>query len=87
MTGGPSLAKLIGASSKEDVLAEDFAYLVLKFSELMGYAESGNWRSLHEKVRGLRQALETFDRKISTTVTAGNDETFEAYKDPGVDGV
>ncbi|MFE1289681.1 hypothetical protein [Streptomyces sp. NPDC058751] len=85
MTDGPQLSELLGATSMEDVLAEDFVYVLLKFSELMGYAEDGNWRMVHEKVGSLRQSLKTFDHKISTTVTAENGETFETYKDPGVD--
>lgn len=85
MTDEPRLSELLGATSKEDVLAEDFAYVLLKLSHLMSYVEDGNWYMVHEKVGSLRQALKTFDNKLSETRTDGDGEKFEAYKDPDAD--
>ncbi|MEV0487274.1 hypothetical protein AB0I69_42580 [Streptomyces sp. NPDC050508] len=85
MTDEPRLSELLGATDKEAVLAEDFAYVVLKISDAIGYAEDGNWRNLHEKIGSLRAALATFDRKISQTAVDEDGEKFEAYRDPEVD--
>ncbi|MFD8335563.1 hypothetical protein ACFV42_23325 [Streptomyces solisilvae] len=84
MTDQPRLSQLLGATNEESVLAEDFTYVLLKFSEVIGYAEDGNWRSLHEKIGSLKAGLDTFDRKISETATYG-DEKLSVYRDPGVD--
>jgi hypothetical protein len=85
MTDQPRLSELLGATDREAVLAEDFTYALLKMSEVIGYAEDGNWRSLHEKIGSLTAALSTFDHKISETVTYEDGEKVAVYRDPGVD--
>ncbi|MBV1940847.1 hypothetical protein KUF83_30395 [Streptomyces sp. BV286] len=86
MTDQPRLSELLGATSQEAVLAEDFAYVLDRISALIGYAEDGNWRSLHEKIGSLKSALDTFDHKISESVTyEDTGEKGSVYRDPIVD--
>ncbi|MGC4950954.1 hypothetical protein ACLQ2N_32780 [Streptomyces sp. DT224] len=85
MTDDPRLSELLGASDREVVLAEDFAHVVYRISALIGYAEDGNWRSVHEKIGSLKAALDTFDRKISEKVTYEDGEQGSVYRDPIVD--
>ncbi|MEW1657914.1 hypothetical protein [Streptomyces sp. NPDC093707] len=85
MTDQPRLSELLGATDREAVLAEDFAYVLDRISALIGYAEDGNWRSVHEKIGSLKSALDTFDYKISEKVTYEDGEKGSMYRDPGVD--
>ncbi|MFC8538031.1 hypothetical protein ACFUJY_29525 [Streptomyces sp. NPDC057249] len=85
MTDQPHLTEILGATDREAVLAEDFAYVLDRISALIGYAEDGNWRSVHEKIESLRSALNTFERKISEPVTFQDGEKGSVYRDPIVD--
>lgn len=85
MTEGPRLSELLGATDRETVLAEDFAEVVQKISNLLGYAEDGNWRSVHEKIGSLHRALDTFDRKISEPAVDVDGDKVSVYRDPIVD--
>ncbi|PRH81071.1 hypothetical protein C6N75_00565 [Streptomyces solincola] len=85
MTDQPRLSELLGATDREAVIAEDFAYVLDRISALVGYAEDGNWRSVHEKIGSLRSALDTFERKISEPVTYEDGEKGSVYHDPIVD--
>ncbi|MGW7505906.1 hypothetical protein ACWGIR_30895 [Streptomyces albidoflavus] len=85
MTDQPRLAELLGATDRETALAEDFVYVLDRFSALIGYAEDGNWRSVNEKIGSLKAALDTFDRKISEPVVYEDGEKGSVYRDPIVD--
>ncbi|MEU1221339.1 hypothetical protein [Streptomyces microflavus] len=85
MTDQPRLSELLGATSREADIAEDFTYILDRVSALMGYAEDGNWRGVHEKIGSLKSALDTFDRKISEQVTYEDGEKGSVYRDPIVD--
>ncbi|MGW0562887.1 hypothetical protein ACWDZ4_20265 [Streptomyces sp. NPDC003016] len=85
MTDGPYLSQIVGGTSEEQDLAEDYAHVVQKFSELQGAAEDANWRRAHEKIASLRTALRDFERRISESVALDGDEEHEVYRDPGVD--
>ncbi|WP_433860200.1 hypothetical protein [Streptomyces kronopolitis] len=85
MTDQPRLSELLGATDREAVLAEDFAYVLDRISALVGYAEDGNWRSVHEKIGSLKSALDTFDYKISEPVTYEDGEKGSVYREPIVD--
>ncbi|MGW3308202.1 hypothetical protein ACWDG9_16630 [Streptomyces sp. NPDC001073] len=84
MADDPSLAQLLGATDEETALAEDFTRMVRAMSDVIGYLEDGNWRSLHEKMGRLRTALDAADRKISETPTEVSGRS-PAYRDPVVD--
>ncbi|MEU5181106.1 hypothetical protein AB0G49_13750 [Streptomyces longwoodensis] len=79
----PDIAQILGASDREVVLAEDFAHVLDSISRVIGYAEDGNWRSLHEKIGTLQSSLNTFERKISSRTGDPDDPT--VYRAPDVD--
>lgn len=86
MTDQPRLSEILGATSVEAVLAEDFTYVLDRFSALIGYAEDGNWRLVHQKIGSLNAALETFNHKISETVTyEDTGEKGSVYREPKAD--
>jgi hypothetical protein len=85
MTDEPRLSELLGATDTEAVLAEDFAYVLLKISHLIGYVEDGNWYMVHDKISNLRSALTTFERKISDPVVDEDGHKTTRYRDPEAD--
>lgn len=84
MTDGPYLSQIMGGTSEEQVVAEDYVHVVQQFAELQGAVEEANWRHAHEKISSLRSALHDFERRISDTVTYEGNEKHEVYRDPGV---
>lgn len=83
MSGQPELHQILGATDPEVVLAEDFAHVLESVSRLIGYAEDGNWRGVHEKIGLLRSSLATFDRKISDPT--GDPDKPTVYSAPDAD--
>jgi hypothetical protein len=83
MSGQPELHQILGATDPEVVLAEDFAHVLESVSRLIGYAEDGNWRSVHEKIGSLKSSLDTFDRKISEPT--GDPDKPRVYDAPDAD--
>ncbi|MEU9925109.1 hypothetical protein AB0H51_28140 [Streptomyces griseoluteus] len=83
MSGQPPLHQILGASDREVVLAEDFAHVLYSISNLLGYAEDGNWRGVHEKIGSLRSSLDTFERKISNRT--GDPDEPTVYRAPDAD--
>ncbi|MER7937883.1 MULTISPECIES: hypothetical protein [unclassified Streptomyces] len=83
MTDQPSLAHLLGATDPEIALAEDFTRVLNGISALLGYAEDGNWRSMHDKVGTLRRALAALDSRISDPAAGPNEPVL--YRAPDVD--
>ncbi|MFB8025959.1 MULTISPECIES: hypothetical protein [unclassified Streptomyces] len=78
------LSQIVGGTSEEQNLAEDYAHLVQQFSSLNSAVEDANWRHAHEKIGALRNAIRDFERRIGRTITEGG-ERYDMYVDPGVD--
>ncbi|MEU3502983.1 hypothetical protein ABZ726_20245 [Streptomyces hundungensis] len=86
MTDGPFLSQIVGGTSEEQNLAEDYAFVLQKFSELQGSVEDANWKRAFEKISSLRSALRDFERRISETTVLDDGEKFDVYRAPNVGG-
>lgn len=79
------LHTLLGGSTPENNLAEEYARLVDHFGRIAGAIEDGNLYYAWDKVNGLRSALAAFEARLGTEVTEDG-ETFQRFTGQGLDG-
>lgn len=79
------LHTLLGGSTPENNLAEDYARLVDHFGRIAGAIEDGNLYYAWDKVSGLRSALAAFEARLGEEVTESG-ETFQRFTGQDLDG-
>lgn len=79
------LHTLLGGSTPENNLAEEYARLVDHFGRIAGAVEGGNLYYAWDKVDGLRKALTAFEARLGKEVTEGG-ETFQRFTGKDLDG-
>lgn len=79
------LHTLLGGSTPENNLAEDYARLVDHFGRIAGAMEDGNLYYAWDKIDGLRSALAAFEARLGEEVTEDG-ETFQRFTGQDLDG-
>jgi len=79
------LYRLLGGSSPENNLAEDYARIVDHIGRFTGAVEDGNLYYAWEKAAELRSRLEAFERRLQQEVTE-DDETYHRFTGRDLDG-
>lgn len=80
-----NLYTLLGGSSPENNLAEDYARIVDHIGRFTGAVEDGNLYYAWEKASELRSRLEAFERRLEQTVTEDG-ETYHRFTGRDLDG-
>lgn len=79
------LYRLLGGSSPENNLAEEYARIIDHIGRFTGAVEDGNLYYAWEKAAELRTRLENFERRLEQEVT-GNGETSQKFTGGSLDG-
>lgn len=79
------LHALLGGSTPENDLGEEYARLVDHFGRIAGAMEDGNLYYAWDKVSGLRSALAAFEARLGAEVTEDG-ETFQRFIARDLDG-
>lgn len=79
------LHTLLGGSTPENNLGEEYARLVDHFGRIAGAMEDGNLYYAWDKVSGLRSALAAFEARLGAVVTEDG-ETFQRFTARDLDG-
>lgn len=79
------LHRLLGGSTPENNLAEDYASVIDYIGRFTGAVEDGNLYYAWEKSAQLREALERFERRLETKV-AEDGETYTRFTGRDLDG-
>ncbi|WP_327335095.1 hypothetical protein [Streptomyces anulatus] len=79
------LHTLLGGSTPENNLAEDYARLVDHFGRIAGAMEDGNLYYAWDKINGLRSALNDFEARLGEEVTEDG-ETIRRFTGRDLDG-
>ncbi|MFI5748888.1 hypothetical protein ACIBBE_23835 [Streptomyces sp. NPDC051644] len=79
------LYELLGGSTPENNLAEEYARVVDHFGRIASAIEDGNLHYAWDKVHGLRQALDAFEARLGKEVTEDG-ETFQRFTGRELDG-
>ncbi|MFI1890423.1 hypothetical protein [Streptomyces jumonjinensis] len=79
------LHTLLGGSTPENNLAEEYARVIDHFGRIAGAIEDGNLYYAWDKVSGLRSALNDFEARLGKEVTEGG-ETFQRFAGQDLDG-
>ncbi|MGX1956076.1 hypothetical protein ACWIGY_38055 [Streptomyces anulatus] len=79
------LHTLLGGSTPENNLAEEYARVVDHFGRIAGAMEDGNLYYAWDKVSGLRSALDAFEARLGEEVT-DDGETFKRFAGRDLDG-
>lgn len=79
------LHTLLGGSTPENNLAEDYAGVIDYIGRFTGAVEDGNLYYAWEKAGQLREALERFERRLETKVTEDG-ETYTRFTGRDLDG-
>ena len=72
------LSRLLGGSTPENTLGEEYARLVDHFGRVAGAIEDGNLSYAWDKVDGLRAALNSFDAVLDKELDGEKVATGEA---------
>jgi hypothetical protein len=79
------LYELLGGSTPENSLAEEYARLMDHVGRIAGAVEDGNLHYAWDKVSGLRSALDAFEARLGREVTEDG-LTFQRFTGAGLDG-
>ncbi|MDX2692181.1 hypothetical protein [Streptomyces ipomoeae] len=79
------LHTLLGGSTPENNLAEEYARVVDHFGRIAGAIEDGNLHYAWDKVSGLRSALDAFEARLGKEVTTDG-ETVQRFTGQNLDG-
>lgn len=80
------LYELLGGSTPENNLAEEYAGAVDLFGRLAGAVEDGNVRYAWEKAAEVRRYLERFERRVQDSQEDEDGETITRFTGTDLDG-